>query len=335
MTDAEGPAPGRDGRTDPPARAAEPRRRRKRLVGIGIVGVLVLVAVAALLVPAPDVERDGEAVALIHLSGEIRGAPEEVFGAALITPDVVRNRIEQAVADPRVAAIVLRVDSPGGTVAASQEILEIISEVELPVVISMGDQVLSGGYYISIGADRLVAQQGTLTGSIGVISLLLDVSELLDEFGIGVETVISGEHKDMFMPLGVTDEQRQMIQDLSDRAHTQFIAAIAEHRELGTDEVEALATGEVFDGEQAVELGLADVVGGLEQAIVEAEDLAGIEDAPVIEVRPGFFETFFGAPGVRADPLEGWLRRPVEVDRTVEVLRELVSQHGVLRYVAP
>ncbi len=311
------------------------RRRRRRLAGIGIVGVLVLVAFAALLVPSPERERDGEAVALIHLEGEIRGAAGDPFGAAAITPAIVRERVEQSVGDPRVAAIVLRVDSPGGTVAASQEILEIISEVDLPVVVSMGDQAASGGYYVSIGADRIVAQQGTLTGSIGVISLLVDVSELLDEFGIDVETVISGEHKDMFVPLGVTDEQRELIQDLSDRAHAQFVAAIAEHRDMSPSEVEALATGQLYDGEQALDLGLIDAVGGLERAIVEAEELAGIEDAAVIELRPGFLEVLLGGPGVRADRLGDALRRPGEVDRTVEVLRELLGRHAVLRYRAP
>lgn len=313
----------------------ERRRRRRRNVGIGIVGVLVLVAVAALLVPSPERARDGGAVALIHLEGEIRGAAGDPFGAAAITPTVVRDRVEQAVADPRVVALVLRVDSPGGTVAASQEILETIAAVELPVVVSMGDQAASGGYYISVGADRIVAQEGTLTGSIGVISLLVDVTELLDEIGIDVETVISGEHKDMFVPLGVTDEQRELIQDLSDRAHARFIAAIAEHRGMSTSEVETLATGELFDGEQALDLGLIDAVGGLEQAIVEAEELAGIEDATVIELRPGFLEVLLGAPGVRAGPLGDVLRRPGEVDRTVEVLRELLGRHAVLRYRSP
>jgi protease IV len=312
----------------------------KRVAALAIIGLLVLVVVV-LVVAQPDRERDarepGDTVAVVHLQGTIEeSGAGGAFAAPVISPEVVRSRLEAA-EDRGAAAVILRMDTGGGAVGASQEIHDLVRDFHLPVVVSMGDIVASGGYYISAGADRIVAQPGSLTGSIGVIWVNLDVSGLLDEWGITLEAVTSGEQKDMFLPLGWTDEQRDMVQALSDEVYDQFVAAVAEGRELSESDARELATGEVFNGANAVELGLVDELGGLDVAVAAAEDLAGIEDAEIIDLRPTFFEIFFGGPSYGVEhPLDRFLRRgPVETEDRVGQLRQLLETYSGPRYEVP
>jgi protease IV len=305
---------------------------RRRLIGIG---VLVIIVVAALVLvvapPATDDDRaEGDAVAVIHLAGPIQEGASGPFAAGMISPSMVRERLEQAEQHPRVQAVVLRVDSPGGAVASSQEITALIRDAELPVVVSMGDTAASGGYYIATGADRVVAHPGTTTGSIGVIWAFLDISELLAELGVEIDAVTSGEHKDMTLPGRLTDERREIIQEMSDRMYEDFVEAVAEGRDLPEEEVRALATGQPYTGEQAFELGLVDVLGGLDEAVAEAAELAGIEDPAVVEVRPGLFEQLFGGSGLRTG-LRDLLRDPTRLDEVLQV-QELVERMSTPRY---
>ncbi|MFW0858692.1 MAG: signal peptide peptidase SppA [Dehalococcoidia bacterium] len=198
----------------------------------------------------------------------------------------------------------LRIESPGGSIAASQEIGDMIRDFEKPIVVSMGDQATSGGYYISAHADMIIAQPGTITGSIGVIFMHLNVDGLLQKLGIERETIIGGEHKDMFVtPL--TAERRDLIQRITDEAHDQFITTVAEGRGLTIAEVRELATGELFIGTQALELGLVDRLGGRQVAINAAAELAEIEVPPAtIELSPpapSLFDLFFEGGGILRD----------------------------------
>jgi len=162
-------------------------------------------------------------------------------------------------------------------------------------VISMGDVAASGGYYISVYADRIVASPGTLTGSIGVISQFIYIEGLLEKLGLELETIKAGEHKDMgIRPL--TEEERQIMQDITDDLYEQFVAAVAEGRGLPVAEVRQLATGQLYTGGQALNLGLVDELGGLDTAIELASSLAGITTPEIEEYRPSasFLEKLLG-----------------------------------------
>ena len=195
-------------------------------------------------------------------------------------------------------ALVLRLDTGGGTVAASQEIAGMVQDFPKPVVVPMGDLTASGGYYIASQADVIVAQPGTLTGSISVIWSTFNFEGLMEKIGVEMTAITAGRHKDMFLPRALTSEERQIVQDMVDNSYDQFVGAVASGRDMPEPAVRELATGRLFTGKQALELGLVDVLGGLDVAITEAESQAGIADAEVIELTPTLFEQLFGGPGL-------------------------------------
>jgi protease-4 len=225
-------------------------------------------------------------IAVIPLSGSVVGVSQQgLLTSGGITPNLVRNYLNKAREDAFVKAVVLRIESPGGSAAASQEIAAEVrrfrEETGKPVVVSMGDIAASGGYYISVYADRIVANPATLTGSIGVISQLIYIEGLLEKLGLEMETIKAGEHKDMgIRPL--TDEEREIMQAITDDLYEQFISVVAEGRHLPTDTVRELATGQPYTGGQALELGLVDELGDRNRAIELAAELAGVT-APTVE----------------------------------------------------
>jgi protease-4 len=188
--------------------------------------------------------------------------------------------------------VVLRVDSPGGSAAASQEIANEIrrfkEDTGKPVVISMGSVAASGGYYISVYADKIVASPATLTGSIGVISEFIYIQGLLDKLGLQMEIIKAGEHKDMGLR-PMTDEERQIMQTITDDLYGQFVVAVAKGRNLTQETVRKLATGQIYTGDQALQLGLVDELGDREEAIELAAKLAGVT-TPIVEE--------YGTPGL-------------------------------------
>ncbi len=215
----------------------------------------------------------GDRVALIRIEGIItdsRDATEE---------------IKEYVKNPSVKAIVLRIDSPGGAVAPSQEIYEEVRKAvaKKKVLVSMGSVAASGGYYIASPATRIIANPGTLTGSIGVIMEIPNITGLMDKLGIKTEVVKSGKHKDMASIFrGIGKEEREILQGVLDNVHTQFIKAVAEGRKMLPSDVEKIADGRVFTGEQALKVGLIDELGNLEDAVQVAAKLSGIKGEPVI-----------------------------------------------------
>jgi protease-4 len=193
---------------------------------------------------------------------------------------------------------VLEVNSPGGGVTASDEmhqsILDFREQTGLPVVVSMGDVAASGGYYISTAADRIVANETTLTGSLGVIFALTDFSELADRYGVEQEVVKSGEFKDMGSSFrDLTPEEREILQSIVDESYDEFVGVIVEGRGLPEERVREIADGRVYSGEQAKELGLVDSFGGLDEAAEVSRDLANIREATVVRYveKPTFVET--------------------------------------------
>ncbi|MEW6260091.1 MAG: signal peptide peptidase SppA [Thermodesulfobacteriota bacterium] len=206
----------------------------------------------------------------------------EVSGYLMDSIDTV-SAIRQFREDDSIQAIILRVDSPGGAVGPAQEIYrEIIKTIEFkPVVASLGTTAASGGYYIASGATQIVANPGTITGSIGVIMSYANFEELIRKFGLVPVIIKSGEHKDMGSPMRkMLPEERAILQGLSDQIHRQFIQAVAEGRKLSEKDIRKLADGRIFSGETAHEKGLVDILGNFEDAVLVAASLGNITGKP-------------------------------------------------------
>ncbi len=183
-----------------------------------------------------------------------------------------------------VKAIVFRVESPGGGVSASQEIYEEVKKTRnsgKPVVVSMGAVAASGGYYVACGADKIVANPGSITGSIGVISQFMHVNELLGKIGISSSTIKSGKLKDSGSPFrSMNEDDKKYFQEMIDDVYDQFISTVAEERKLAKDVVKKLADGRVFTGRKAYQLKLIDTLGTYEDAVTLAAHLADIRGTP-------------------------------------------------------
>ena len=227
-------------------------------------------------------------VAVISLNGPIQSESSGfLFGGSVISPQFVRNQLEKAKNDVAVKAIVLQIESPGGSVAACQEILNEIERVEKPIVVSFGTVAASGGYYISTKADKIVALPGTLTGSIGVISEMPNLKGLYQKLGIEMEVFIAGKHKDMYAGLReLTPEEKVIMQEMTDQLYDQFVQVVVNGRGMSEEKVRDLATGQLYTGVEAKELGLVDELGGLNKAIDLAASLAGIQKPKVEYYKP-------------------------------------------------
>jgi protease-4 len=210
-----------------------------------------------------------------------------MFGISGAYSDSIVSTLRKVVEDSNIKALVIRVNSPGGSAAASEEIFNAIMEVKAagkPVVVSMADTAASGGYFISAPADVIYANATTLTGSIGVIFQAISLEGLFDKFGIDMRTLKAGEHKDIGSPYRpMTDEEKALLQVMIDETHQVFIEYVAKGRKMEVEAVRKLANGDVWTGKQAKEIGMVDELGGLRDAILKAGQLAGISGEPVIE----------------------------------------------------
>jgi len=205
----------------------------------------------------------------------------------LITADAIVDEINNYAEDTSVKSILIRIDSPGGGVVASQEIFNAVlnarNKGKKKVIISMGSVAASGGYYIAAAGDRIVANPGTLTGSIGVKMEFANLERLLEKIGVKGMVVKAGEYKDMGSPFReMTDHEKKLLQWVIDDVHSQFIEAVAKGRNLPEADVKAIADGRIFTGRQALHLKLVDQLGDLEDSILVAAELAGIKGKPKI-----------------------------------------------------
>lgn len=254
-----------------------------------IISVCVLALLAAILVPIFCISRPTVGkIVVIPLSGTITTG-DYSSSSSTITPGLVRNYLAKAESDNAVKAIVLRIESPGGEIEPCQEILLEIERVKetMPIVVSMGGTVASGGYYISTQANKIVALPTTQTGSIGVISQLVNVEGLLEKLGIQIEIFKGGKYKDMYWGFReLTPEEEEIMQQMVDEYYEQFIDVVAEGRGLSKEEVRNLATGQLYSGTKAKELGLVDELGDLDTALNWALELAGLETAVVEYYQP-------------------------------------------------
>jgi len=257
------------------------------LAGLSALVALVLVLTGAGRengrIPRPSFSRNK--VAVIELSGIMTSSHN--VGSRAVSARTVIAQLEKYRTDDSVKAIVLRVDTPGGTVVAAQEIhgelLRLRASSGKKIVVSMGDLAASGGYYVACAADRVFASAGTLTGSIGVIMQFPNYQGLFGKIGLATNTIKSGEFKDVGNGAReMSDRDRRLLQDLVDDVYSQFVEAVATGRRMSPEQVRPLADGRVFSGRQAQQLGLVDELGDLAAAIAAAAKLAGIEGKPEV-----------------------------------------------------
>lgn len=215
----------------------------------------------------------GEKIAVIEVKGVI------------LDPQPTIEKIIKFRKNRNVKAIVVRIDSPGGAVGPAQEIYGEIKKVqrEKKVLVSVGSMAASGGYYIACAADKILANPGSITGSIGVIMESVNIEDLLHKVGVQSMIVKSGKHKDIGSPFrSMTEEEKKLLQGVLDSVHDQFIQAVSEGRKLPVEKVRQLADGRIFSGDQAKALGLVDELGNLEDTIALAAKMAGIQGEPEV-----------------------------------------------------
>ncbi|MCL4456776.1 MAG: signal peptide peptidase SppA [Nitrospirae bacterium] len=214
-----------------------------------------------------------EKVAVVNIEGPIFQSKDTI------------DEIKGYIKNRGIKAIVLRIDSPGGGVVPSQEIYEEVRKAAAhkKIVVSMGSVAASGGYYIAAAASRIVANPGTITGSIGVIMEVPNIKGLMDKIGVKTEVVKSGRHKDLASVFrGIGSEEREILQGVMDEVHGQFIKAVSEGRKIPVEDVRKIADGRIFSGSQGIKIGLVDELGDLEHAVKLAAKMAGIKGEPEV-----------------------------------------------------
>ena len=245
------------------------------------------------------VSGEGEAkILLTEITGVI--SEEEKGNAFMAEPNLVariKEELKIAARDPAVRAVVIRINSPGGTVTASDlihhELEAFKKKTGKTVIASIADLGASGGYYVAVAADKIVAHPTTVTGSIGVIMLNVNLQGLLEKIGVSGVAIKSGDKKDMGSPLRpMTEEERRLFQGIIDQMYEQFLTVVAAGRKgLTMEQVRRAADGRVYTARQALDLGLVDRIGYLDEAIEMARDAAGIKLARVVRyVRPGTYK---------------------------------------------
>ena len=258
-------------------------------IGLIFIGVCFLVLTSVIRSDRVEYFGHGDKIAVVEINDVI------------MTSDRVVREIKQYREDKSIKAIVLRINSPGGGVAASQEIYEEVRKTRdggKPVVVSMASIAASGGYYIACGSSLIVANPGTLTGSIGVIAEFVTIKDLADKLGIKQNVFKSGELKDAGNPFREMNEaDKKYFQDVVDNSFGQFLGVVSKERKINMDTLKKYASGRVFTGLQAKQIGLVDSIGTYEDAIRITAYMVGIKGEPCIikeRKRFSFFEKVMG-----------------------------------------
>lgn len=268
------------------------------IIVLVLIVFLSLSLLGAYLLTKEDSLAFGDRVAVIQVYGTISMSPDTgLFEEARATPKKFKDAITQAEGDSSVKAILIEINSPGGSVVASDEIARAVKEAKKPVVAWVGEIAASGGYYVASAADYIVADKASITGSIGVISVFPEYSRLLEKMGINMTVVKGGEFKDFSMGYRpMTEEEREMLEGLVQEIYQQFLMEVAVNRNLSEDYVKSVAEGKIYTGAKAKELKLVDDVGGREYALKKAAELGGIEGEPSVVTygKKTFLEEFLG-----------------------------------------
>lgn len=304
---------------------------RNRKLLISILALLVLSSVIAIVdisitmqrrsgtgisLPGP---RVGPGVGIVRVEG-----PIEMLGASspfgmMQGAEGIITRLDDLEKSDSIKAVVVRINSPGGTVGATQEIyrkLWKLRKKNIPLVASMGEIAASGGYYVASACDYIVANHGTITGSIGVIAVSPNLRGLFEKIGIDMNVIKSGRYKDMLsMVRDISPEERRLIQEIIDSSYRKFLKDVALGRSRNESEIAPVADGRVMGGEAAMGHGLVDMLGTFEDAIDKAREMAKLsEDSPVYDETRSPLEQLF----YRMDALLG---RPDPMSRALDVIR--------------
>lgn len=272
-----------------------PKRSRAALWwGLGIGGTVLLALLSCCILSAVlvsdagggggSLNTSGDAVAVIYIDGQIAGvASSGLTGGGSVTPEAIISQLKKAENDDSVKAIILRIDSPGGTASASSEIAEEVGKVKKPIIASIGDVGASGAYMIAAQCDEIIATGSSDVGSIGVIMEVGDYSELLKKLGVKFIAIHEGEFKDAGAPWrGLTATETAMLKDDIKIVYDDFISSVAKGRKMSEPDVRKLATGWAWPGRKAKDLGLVDSIGNYSDAVARAGKLGKIDGEPRI-----------------------------------------------------
>jgi len=275
---------------------------RAKPILLTIAAVLIVLFI---IVPLAFLFFDGSQfgnVALIPIDGVITGDGQSYLGSATVSSSTIVQFIQEAEDNPSVKAIVLEINSPGGSAVASDEIATSVKKSSKPVIALIREVGASGGYWIASATDHIVANKMSITGSIGVVSSYLEFSELMDEYGITYQRMVAGKYKDIGTPLKqLDDNERVLLQGKLDKIHTFFIQEIAANRNLPESKVRELATGEFYLGIEALDAGLVDQLGDkdtVEQYLQETYGLKEIsyihyqQQSGILQLLSGEFNDF-------------------------------------------
>ena len=225
-----------------------------------------------------------EKIIVIPIKGIISMEQQDLFGSKQAHPDRIIEEIQKAANDKSVQGIIFEINSPGGTVVASQEIAEAIEELNKTNYAVIREIGTSGGYWIASATDKIYASEMSITGSIGVLSSYLQFADLFEKYGITYERIVGGEHKDLGNPYKeLNEEEKQILQKKVNQVHNYFIEEVAKNRKIEVTEIRKIATGEFYLGKEAKELNLIDAFGNKEEAIKEMKKELGKESIMVIE----------------------------------------------------
>lgn len=250
------------------------RNAKILMIGMGGLSVMVMFVLIVLVTISSSF---GGSVAVIPIQGQIGYSSSNMLGGSVVNPDEIKEQIKTAEADKSVSAILLEINSPGGTPVASEEIMDEVKDCKKPVVSWISDNGASGAYLAATGSDKIVASNSSMVGSIGVIMDLTNLSDLYQKLGIDRYAIKGGKYKDIGADYrDLTSEEKNMLQTMVDENYESFVANVAQNRKLSKKYVESIAEGQIYTGKQAKKLKLIDEIGGKDQALDIAAKLGGI-----------------------------------------------------------
>ncbi len=278
-----------------------------------------------------------DGIAVIEVKGSIVSGESgsSIMGGQYAGSETLMRHIREAAMDKRVKALLIQINSPGGSAAASEavytEILKFKDSTSKPVIAVMEDVAASGGYFIAVGAEKIFANPSTMTGSIGVIMQFNNYKELYQKYGVKVETIKSGKYKDMGNPSrSLTEEERGLLQEIVNQTYQQFVHAVMRGRSLSEEEVLKIAQGQVFTGIEAQRLNLIDHLGNFYDAVEYLAKKAGFEDEATLiyYTQPSFLERIFGGVAQKVAVLFG---KPgiLIIQEEIMMIKESLQDSGV------